>query len=286
MCLSKCPPHSSVIVSCRIHLCFRSARCSPSLCHAFSLIHILWMSHNAHSNTLHTSTSSFSPPSSTPMGACALPFLPLFCPSLAPTIPAPRLPASLQPSPLPLPRSSIVSVWFSSLSHSCSMQPCLAFTAQPEPKASTASHLGLRGGEGKHFKLQIQPGKQPSADSRAHLHAVRIRMFADIYWFASLRLKYTYPLCLCAHLSSCPHPLICFKQTTDMLAEKLLTLQFSDKPHGSNMSGIWQVHEHRHLIYSFSHWTWNTHFGKRSQLHCSTETSLCKTTSCILIYST
>ena len=49
--------------------------------------------------------------------------------------------------------------------------PCL-FTVQPEPNAAhTASPFGLRGGEGKHFKLQIQPGKQGSGtDSWAHLH--------------------------------------------------------------------------------------------------------------------
>ena len=134
---------------------------------------------------------------------CSPFFLPLFCPSLAPTIPAPRLPASLQPSPLPLPRSSIVSAWFSSLSLSCSTQPCLALpclsTVQPEPNAAhTASPFGLRGGEGKHFKLQIQPGKQGSGtDSWAHpTQAVWIWMFADIYRFVSSQLKYTYPLCL------------------------------------------------------------------------------------------
>lgn len=49
--------------------------------------------------------------------------------------------------------------------------PCL-FTVQPEPNAAhTASPFGLRGGEGKHFKLQIQPGKQGSGtDSWAHPH--------------------------------------------------------------------------------------------------------------------
>lgn len=67
-------------------------------------------------------------------------FLPLFCPSLAPTIPAPRLPASLQPSPLPLPRSSIVSAWFSSLSLSCSTQPCLALPFYCAARAKRSAH--------------------------------------------------------------------------------------------------------------------------------------------------
>ena len=76
-------------------------------------------------------------------------FLPLFCPSLAPTIPAPRLPASLQPSPLPLPRSSIVSAWFSSLSLSCSTQPCLAFLLCSPSQTQRTQPPRLGSGEGK-----------------------------------------------------------------------------------------------------------------------------------------
>lgn len=160
--------------------------------------------------------------------AFSLPCLSFVPPSLPPFL----LPASLQPSPLPLPRSSIVSAWFSSLS--CSMQPCLQWAAWA--KRSTASHLGSGEEEGKHFKLQSQPGKQGSADSRAHPQAGRIWMCADTYWFVSSKLKYTYHLCLCSCLPPHSHPLIYFRWTANMLLKKKkLTPQFSDKQPGSSM---------------------------------------------------
>lgn len=104
------------------------------------------------------------------------------------------LPASLQPSPLPLPRRSIVSAWFSSLSLSCSICSLASPSLSSLSQTQRSVPFGLRGGEGKHFKLQIQPGKQGSTDSRAHPQAARIRMCADTYWFVSSKLKYTYPL--------------------------------------------------------------------------------------------
>lgn len=205
MCLSKRPPNTPVLLFPVVSI-FASAPLTSRLPSVMlSVLSTFCECHRAHTTTFANHLHLH--PSSTPMRACLLPSLPLFCPSLAPTIPAPRLPASLQPSPLPLPRSSIVSAWFSSLSHSCSMQPCLAFTVQPEPKAAQPPIWGSGEGKGKHFKLQIQPAKQYSADSRAHLQAVRIGTFADIYRFASSQPKYTYPLCLCSRLSSHSHPL-------------------------------------------------------------------------------
>lgn len=127
-----------------------------------------------------------------------LSFLP-FVPPLAPTIPAPRLPGSLQPSPLPLPRSSIVSAWFSSLSLSCSMQPCLAVvTVQPEPNAEQPPRSVQAQGRGREALQTAGPGqkKKKTRQHWAHLHVVRIWMLTDIHWFVSLELKHTYPLCL------------------------------------------------------------------------------------------
>lgn len=81
---------------------------------------------------IHTSMCRHSPlhPQHWWESAFSLPCLSFVPPSLPPSL----LQASLQPSPLPLPRSSFVSAWFSSLS--CSVQPCLAFTEQPEPNAA------------------------------------------------------------------------------------------------------------------------------------------------------
>jgi len=131
------------------------------------------MSHNEHYNIVHIHPYVFALPSILSTDE-SFAFLPPFCPSLAPTIPAPRLPASLQPSPLPLPWSSIVSAWFSSLG----LTPAVcSFALLLLCSLSQTQHslpFGLRGGEGKHFTLQAQPGKQDSARTPELIYRLRV----------------------------------------------------------------------------------------------------------------
>lgn len=205
--------HTSVIVSCRIHLCFHS----PSLCHSHSFS--LWMSQKAHHDVLHVHLRLHPPhhhrrhPHNADKTLRSLPSLPLFCPSLAPTIPAPRLPAaSLQPSSPPPP---------SELHCECLVQqpqPLLQYAALPclycaaPAKRSTASHLGSGEGKGSTSNCRsIQENKTALTPLSSSSQAVRIWMFADIYRFVSLQQKHTYPHCLCSRLSSHSHPLIHFK---------------------------------------------------------------------------
>lgn len=150
----------------------------------------------------YPSISSSLPPSTTLNGVGIFLCLSLLCPSLAPTIPAPRLPASLHPS-LPSP-SLAAPLWL--LGSAASASPAVCSLASTCSLSQTQHSLpsGLRGGEGegKHFKLRPQPRKRGSADSRAPLKAVGIRMFTDIYRFVSLELKYArrvYTLSLLSH---------------------------------------------------------------------------------------
>ncbi len=120
----------------------------------------------------YASMSSFTPPSSNADESLRSPF-----PSSLLSLPrshhscsqAPSLAATVSPPPP------------SELHCECLVQqpqPLLQYAALPLPCSPSQTQyslpFGLRGGEEKHFKLQTQPGKQDSTDSRAHLRAVRI----------------------------------------------------------------------------------------------------------------
>lgn len=142
--LSQYPPYTSLVFPGHIKLCLISFHHWSYL----KLMYILKITERAKLPLPHTSTPSFSLPS-----RAAIPASPL-------SLPCSHHHSSSQPrcslAPLPLPQSSIVSAWFSSLS--CSMQPC-RLPSKPEPNAVQRPALGSgegKGRKGKHFKLQIQ----------------------------------------------------------------------------------------------------------------------------------
>lgn len=178
-------------------------------------------------------------------------FLP-FVPPLAPTIPAPRLPGSLQPSPLPLPRSSIVSAWFSSLSLSCSMQPCLAslslLCSLSQTHSSLPVQFRLRGGEGKHFKLQGPARKKKKQTKKQDSTELIYRLWKfecsptsiDLFlWSWNILI-----LSVSGSRSSSPghfslaSPWFTLSKQQTCSPRNLLALQFADKLHGNNMSSF------------------------------------------------
>lgn len=209
--------HTSVIVSCRIHLCFLS---SPPLSFALSLsLFQPCECHRKRTTTFSMCIYVFTPPTTTAAIPTTLTrpcVLSLPCLSFVPPLLPPfLLPGSQQPRcnrlPLPLPPSSIVSAWFSSLSLSCSTQPCLAFTVQPQPNAVQPPIWAQGRGREALQTADLSRKTRRHWLLWAHLQAARIWMFADIYRFVSLQQKHTYPHCLCSRLSSHSHPLIHFK---------------------------------------------------------------------------
>lgn len=159
--MSKCPLHTSVIVSCRIHLCFFSSHHYSSLCHVFGLIHILLLPQNVHHILrIHLCLHSSLHPQHWWEPAFSPSFLSFVPPSLPPfLLPGSQLRCNHLPSP-----SLAAPLWVLGLAASASPAVCsLVLPLLCSPSQTQYSlPFGLRGGEVKHFKLQTQPGKQDS----------------------------------------------------------------------------------------------------------------------------
>lgn len=179
----------------------------------------------------HTSKRRHSPlhPQHWWESAFSLPCLSFVPPSLPPFL----LPASLQPSPLPLPQSSIVSAWFSSLS--CSMQPCLAFTEQPEPNAAQRPiwAQGRRKGSTSNCRAS-QENKAALTPELIHRlgESECVLTHIDLFPQSWNTLIISVSALVC-RLTRIPWFILGEQQTCYL--KKKLTLQFSDKLPGSNM---------------------------------------------------
>lgn len=148
--------HTSVIVSCRIHLCFLSSHHS-----FFPLSCVQTYTHFVNVAPPHLPSIVIILPSilntdeSLPSPFSCLSFVP-------PSLP-PFLLLGSQPRCYRLPSPSLgAPLWV--LGSAASASPAVCSLALPllcSPSQTQYSlPFGLRGGEGKHFKLQIQPGKQ------------------------------------------------------------------------------------------------------------------------------
>lgn len=162
--------HTSVIVSCRIHLCFLS---SPPLSFALSLslFQPVNVTESAPRRSPCASTSSPPPPPPPPSPQRWQD--PAFSPFPASLLSLPcshhscsQAPSSLAATVFPSP-SLRAPLWV--LGSAASASPAVRSLALPllcSPSQTQYSlPFGLRGGEGKHFKLQIYPGKQDGTDS-------------------------------------------------------------------------------------------------------------------------
>lgn len=132
-----------------------------------------------------------------------------------PSIPPFLFPAS-QPSCNPLPSPSLgAPLWL--LGSAASASPAVCSLALLCSLSQTQHSLpsGLKGGEGKHFKLQAQPGKQ---DSTEYLHVLAMgikcsQASIDLFIWRQNRHLYLFSVSFLVslHLSSLSHPLFHFK---------------------------------------------------------------------------